>query len=469
MSTNSKNAQSQEESIQRGDVILCEKLSNQGRLSYPRDLAKIPLKDRFSNLLALGAADTSDLFMPMIEQDLQNSECGVIVMDSYGILSQKTKTLAEQYGRPVVRFDPSMENCPYFNPLAGNEFTVVENLVTAFHMVSPETFAFGSEVPDQLIRNGIKVLKRLDENAGFDGVYSTLNQFNTLIRGGKQADEMLTEFAKMSSRSSDASSKGENVSISEWFMTCYLAEGSEVFEDTAGVRALVSKICSESMLRDILNPDPTKERPDGSKNSDGTVRMQLNDIDFDKALAEGQVLCISTAKTTYRSLSQFLAQFLSIRLQSAVFQRPGTEATRQAVFLYMDNFHTFATPDFVDLLVLSHQYRIASHLGIQSRSLMTNCNVKFESDFASAVSHNARNVVVLPFCNFEDAIYYSEEFSEQGLEFCLSDFNASDFGGVIIYRLSKNRFIQVAQKGVLCKPDADDDFDDSSNSFDFED
>ena len=52
-------------------------------------------------------------------------------------------------------------DCPYFNPLHGDESDVVENMATTFNMLNPDSPQFFKDMTDNLIRKGVKLLKRL--------------------------------------------------------------------------------------------------------------------------------------------------------------------------------------------------------------------------------------------------------------------------------------------------------------------
>lgn len=407
-----------------GDVVLCNVFEDVE--AGVKDSREILLnKDRFLHMLILGATGTgktSQVLIPMIHQDVQNPEAGVIVLEPKGDLAQKVKFMAKHYGRDAFYFDPAMSDCPYFNPLSGREIDVIENMATTFRMLNPDSPTFFLDLSEQLVRNAVKVLKRMDrmDKTMPTDYYSTLNQLSTLLQNVALGGKMIDEFAKLckaNKHSMAPSEAKENEEIVVYFQADYYQEKSKTYENTSGVRSQVSKICSNEFLRDVLNPDPTQPRKDRDGNeilaADGKPIMQCNDIDFDKALAEGQVLCLSTAQGTLRDLSRFLGLFVILQLQSAVFRRPGNEDTRRSNFLYIDEFQVFATPGFADMLTMGRSYRVASHLATQARAQMAMGGGKDGDNFVTLVSTNARNVILFPGCSYDDAKYYSDQFGEK--------------------------------------------------------
>lgn len=386
-------------SIHPGDVVLC-RVKPEGDSKAPCRSEILPYKDRFLHMLILGATGTgktSQILIPMIHQDIQNQEIGVIVLEPKGDLAQKIKMMSEHYKRPAKYFDPAMDDCPHFNPLAGREIDVVENIATTFRMLNPDSPTFFLDLNEQLVRNAVKVLKRLDKSEGIEGKNATLINLSRLLQNsGGQGRDIIQRFSRINSRTE--SEAAENRDIAAWFLNDYFPERSKIYENTSGIRSQVSKICSNEFLREVLNPD--------------VMAGEHNDIDFDKALAEGEVICISTAQGVLRDLSRFLGYFIILQLQSAVFRRPGNENTRRACMLYIDEFQTYSTPGFADMLTMGRSYRVASHLATQARSQMAMGGGRDGRNFVNLVSTNARNVVLFPGCSYDDAKYYSDQFGE---------------------------------------------------------
>lgn len=348
-------------------------------------------KDRFLHMLILGptgSGKTSQTIIPFINSDIQNLEAGITVIEPKGDLAEKVYAMAEHYGRKAVYFNPILPNCPYFNPLFGKEADVVENMSTTFKMLSADSPQFFLDMNDTLIRNSLKVLKRLYGNK------ANLIEFSRLIQNsGGLGRKMVQQFSRLPSETPEMGK--ENADIAAWFLSDYFAERSKTYEHCSGLRSQVSKIISNHHLRRVLNP------PNGE-----------NDIDFDKHLEEGGVITIATAQGELQDLSKFLGYFIILQFQSSVFRRPGNENTRRAHFLYIDEFQTYANAGFANMLTQGRSYRVASHLATQNRALIGMNAGKDAQTFIELVSTNARNVIIYPGANAKDADYYSKQFGE---------------------------------------------------------
>ena len=428
---------------------------------------RLPYNDRFLHMLILGptgSGKTSQVILPMILQDVQNPDVGIIVLEPKGDLADQVWALGKMHNRDVLYFDPESKNCPFFNPLMGDEDDVTENLVMTFKILNPDSSTFFQDQAEQLIRQACKVLKRVYKDD------ATFIHMNTLITNpNNEGVNMIKQFLALPTTS--ISEADENKRIATWFLTDYYTGASgernatKTFEHCSSVRAQILKLISNRYLKNVLNP-PAKDGPDAH------LIEERGLINFDDVLAKGQVLTMSSAQGKLRELGKFLGFFLILQLQSAVFRRPGTVKTRRGCMLYIDEFQTYANSGFSDMLTQGRSYRVASHLATQNRALIGMNSGSKGKSFLDLVSTNARNIVIFPGANYEDARFYSLEFGvdiveklnrsttrniglfkdpgmkesrsikEEKVErFSATDITYREFGE-IIYRIVKNNSVQ---------------------------
>lgn len=379
--------------LKPGDVVLC----------IDKDTKKpvvIPHKDRYLHTLILGptgSGKTSQTIIPLLNQDMQNPECGITVIEPKTDLAEKVYAMAKYYGRKVLYFNPILPDCPTFNPLYGKEEDVIENMVTAFKRLDPDSPQYFQDMNEQLLRNALKILKRLEGKGtgvlGRGDAATLIYLYRLITNAGGEGYKMVKAFSRLSVP--DEETQKEHMDIVNYFLMDYFKEKSKTYENCSGLRSQVSKITSNKYLRKVLNP------PSG-----------VSDIDFDKHLAENGVLAITTAQGKLRDLGSYLGYFIILTFQSSVFKRPGNERTRRPHFLYIDEFQTYSNPGFADMLTQGRSYRVASHLATQNRALIGMGAGKEGKDFLELVSTNARNIVLYPGANAIDAKYYSEQFGE---------------------------------------------------------
>lgn len=121
---------------------------------------------------------------------------------------------------------------------------------------------------------------------------------------------------------------------------------------------------------------------------------------------------VTTAQGALGKLGSFLGYFLILQLQANVFRRPGNEDTRPPHALYIDEFQEYANPGFGGMLTQGRSYRVASVLATQARYQMAMGGGHDGKHFVDLVDANARNVVIFPGVNYDDAKYYSNQFGE---------------------------------------------------------
>lgn len=404
-----------------GNIIVCD---NKNRLTH-EVLSK---EDRFSNILLLGpegSGKTSQSLLPMAMQDIQNPDWGVTVLEPRDDLAVKVHLIARRCGRKSIYFDPTHKDCPKFNPLFGPESDVIENMVTAFDLLDTNTSQVCRELNAQLLRKSIKVLKRLDRSEGVREKYSTLIYLDRLIHNlGGEGKALVYKFAQVMADSE--AEAVENAEIMQWFLYDYFPEGSDSYRATSNIRFEIAKLVSNKYLRTALNPEFEKGERHG--------------IDFERHLACGDVLCISTARHDLHELSKYLDYFFILTLQSTIARRPGTPNTRRPHSLYLDEFQAYATQTLPPLLSQSHLFQVSFILAAQSHMQIIASNRANGTIF-----DNIKNVILYPGINLDDALYYSEQFGVPK-DLLVFGKRKGRREGQIVYRICKNG---VPQRGKI--------------------
>lgn len=241
----------------------------------------------------------------MVSQDLLRTDMGLVFIDTKSDRVREVAAMARNAGRTCFCFDPGSDNSALFNPLLGGEAEVIEDLVTTYLIMNPDSPQYFKALGELVITNTMKVLKRLDASNGEDGYYSNFVWLSCLLQNINQGRELVNKFIRIWGTTEDEAK--ENADIASWFLNEYFDPSSEVYQNSSGVRSQMAKVINNRYLGHILNPDI--ERGDHSQ------------VDFGRALANGEVICICTANELLREMGIFLHALIGLRLKSALAKR----------------------------------------------------------------------------------------------------------------------------------------------------
>lgn len=411
------------------DVILC----------YDRNTLKpivIPEDDRFLNTLILGPTGTgksSQIILPLIFQDLLSGECGFTVIDPKEDLAEAVYTVCRNFpDRKVIYMDPTDENCPKYNPFDADAVTVTKNLIK---ILSPSFLVSTNEEKENLdlcrslVTKSIKLLKMFPDIVGHNLNISTYCDFITnkynLSRERLSRTLDNVKINKLSRELSD---------ICEWFMYQYFEPTSGMYEKCASARMKIEDMANNEYLSKVLTPSQGKDSEE-----------MLN---FPEHIKNGDIVIINTKNTVLGSLGKTFGEFLMLDFLNAVFTRKHYSAAAgeeylKPHFLYVDEFATFS-PVLTDMFTQGRSFRVGTHIVAQNRALLKMCGEEDTAAQSLLIESNARNLILFPGLNGEDAEYYSKQFYNlRPEEICYRPF------GQICYRIVQNKSISKPGVGLV--------------------
>ena len=104
---------------------------------------------------------------------------------------------------------------------------------------------------------------------------------------------------------------------------------------------------------------------------------RFNNIDFDKALENGELTFICTRRGDLGSSThQAFGLFFLISMQNAVLRRPGSESTRIPNFLYIDEFPDFMCKSTEAIFTMYRKYRVGSVISAQNLAQLSTTKAK---------------------------------------------------------------------------------------------
>lgn len=284
----------------------------------------IKRKDRRYHMYIVGKTGVgkSTLISNMIASDLKNNE-GVALLDPHGDLIEKIlKVLPSHRTQDLIYFNPqNSEETLAFNPLEINDpsetHLIVSSLISAFKKIWHDSWGPRMEY---ILRNALLTLTEFPN--------STLFHLQRIL--GDQ------EFRKIIlSKSKDGLLKNFWLNEFEKYPPFFRQEA------IAPIQNKIGQFLSNPILRRV-------------------VSQPKSSFDLKKIMDEGKILLVNLAKGKIgEDSASLLGAMLIAKIGLTALSRQGTEEEkRKDFYLYVDEFQSFATSSFVDILSEARKYRL---------------------------------------------------------------------------------------------------------------
>lgn len=136
-----------------------------------------------------------------------------------------------------------------------------------------------------------------------------------------------------------------------------------------------------------------------------------NNIDYDKALANGEITLICTRRGDLGSTAhKAFGLFFLLLMQYSVLRRPGNEKNRIPHFLYIDEFPDFICKSTESIFTLYRKYRVGTIISAQNLSQL---GVHSESKARQTILANCTTKVVFGNNTPEDNQWWQIELGEK--------------------------------------------------------
>lgn len=129
-----------------------------------------------------------------------------------------------------------------------------------------------------------------------------------------------------------------------------LTNNEKLVEHARGLRTQIDSLTQNKLITDVYCAEKV--------------------IDFDQALANGEVTIFNYAIELGESVSRTFGLFYLLSFAKAIARRPGTESTRILCFNYIDELPKLIHSQFEQFLVFFRQFRVASFFALQSLDQM---------------------------------------------------------------------------------------------------
>jgi len=361
----------------------------------------VGLDDRFLHMHVLGptgSGKTRGVLWPLVRQDIRLGH-GLLLLDPKGDLARPAVGEARRLGRKVTDLAPATLPELGLDPFAGAPERAAETVAYALFGAFPSQHEFYRSVGQAMLRHAALALKE----AMGDPTLLDLAQF---LRDEEMRREVL-----LAARSGHVRAYFRD-EVGSW---------SPRFRQDAfiGVQSALSEILAHPWARALFTQRPA--------------------CDFDRLLAEGDMLCLELPEGEIGLGARAIGAFALLLFQAAALRR--TEGP--AAFVYADEFQTFAQADFGSFLAQARSHRVGAILAHQHLG-------QLNPGLRLAVLANARNRVLLGGLSREDLEQLRESLGERPSD---ARPERPRFSYETVRRLPRGRAIgELAHRGQIRAP-----------------
>ena len=142
---------------------------------------------------------------------------------------------------------------------------------------------------------------------------------------------------------------------------------------------------------------------------------RTNNINFDKALADGEITLICTRRGDLgAAVNKAFGLFTLLLMQHSIISRPGTEKTRIPHFLYIDEFPPYVCKATEDFFTLFRKYRVGLIISAQNLSQFgTNNSLTNSQSYRQTILANCTTKIVFGNNTPEDNEWWEKEFGDK--------------------------------------------------------
>ncbi len=137
-----------------------------------------------------------------------------------------------------------------------------------------------------------------------------------------------------------------------------------------------------------------------------------NNIDFDKSLADGDIIFVCTRRGDLGASShKAFGLFFLISMQNAVLRRPGSEKSRVPNFLYIDEFPDFICKATEPIFTMYRKYKIGTTISAQNLEQLNVSDGK--ENFKQTILSNCANKIFKGNASIEELEWWGNEFGQK--------------------------------------------------------
>ena len=314
-----------------------------------------------------------------------------IMSPDYELIDHMTQ-VCENYGFKYNMIDPSNPNSMGLNPFVYDEpakiaITISSALKAMYNNAHEEVEdAYREDFIIQAIENLAILLKEMYPRMN-EGALPNMEDMLKMFTNFELIEKMCEILAH------DEELKEKYAIQLAYFKKCFYKDGSAREQTEKDIYAAVTQL--DNLLR-----------LPGVKS---ILCNRFNNIDFDKALANGDITFICTRRGDLGSSThQAFGLFFLISMQNAVLRRPGGENSRVPNFLYVDEFPDFICKATEAIFTMYRKYRVGTIISAQNLAQLE--TPKSRENYRNTILSNCSNKVFTGNAVIDELKWWVSEF-----------------------------------------------------------
>ena len=317
---------------------------------------------------------------------------------------ERVRKVAKAYDIPVCVIDPMDPDSFGINPFIGTDPAKVASIISTVlkGMYESENSGgdnvFFANVTQQAFEN-LAILLKLVYPKMNNGALPTLEDMLSILNNFDLAEEM-TEVLKKDPVLSEDYKSLIGYFEKNFYKPPVNIHGYEIASTYGSGRKETEKFVYGAITQlDNFLRNPGIKR---------VLCSRDNNIDLDRALADGQVITACTRQGDLGEIHQkAFGMFVILSLKDAVLRRPGIEDTRTPHFIYIDEFPLYVNKDTEAFFTLFRKYRCGTLITIQNLSQLTkNRSLAY---FKDVIITNTKTQIVFGDMTTEESEFWSKE------------------------------------------------------------
>jgi type IV secretory pathway TraG/TraD family ATPase VirD4 len=367
------------------DLIIAQSKADKNRASTPIVIPSISRKQHMQILGPTGVGKTIALTNIAV-QDLSNRSIGFIAMEPKGDLVADLENVCKRIKRKAYIIDPDNPNSEKINPLDGDDFDVVaeDNAQAFMGYLGKNANEFYKNKQKNALKMAIKVCKTIK---GDDAIYDDL--LDTLRPTNNKHRETLVKQVEDKRLRDDLEEYITEFSDPKMF--------NQAIQNYNGLYDYLKELTSNRYLRNIICAKST--------------------VSFKDVFNNGEVVLVSTAKGTLKSLGNTFGRFIVNMIQSETFARNAVKdraARKQLpdISCIIDEVQSYVSEPFGEIFEMARSNGMMMTIAHQDLSQLRAISEELES----VIFSNARQKVVFGGMNIKDCEMFSKSIGELYVE-----------------------------------------------------